>query len=49
MTQRLELQKLLNAAPVGARQWRVIICCFLVVMLDGFDTGGDWFHRPGYP
>ena len=37
MAQRRELQTLLNAAPVGALQWRVIICCFLVVMLDGFD------------
>ncbi|QGN38889.1 MFS transporter [Klebsiella oxytoca] len=46
MTQRLELQKLLNAAPVGARQWRVIICCFLVVMLDGFDTAAIGFIAP---
>lgn len=46
MTQRLELQKLLNAVPVGARQWRVIICCFLVVMLDGFDTAAIGFIAP---
>ena len=46
MTQRLELQKLLNAAPVDARQWRVIICCFLVVMLDGFDTAAIGFIAP---
>ncbi|MEZ7213145.1 MFS transporter [Klebsiella spallanzanii] len=46
MTQRLELQTLLNAVPVGARQWRVIICCFLVVMLDGFDTAAIGFIAP---
>ena len=38
MTQRRDLQALIDAAPVGKMQWRVIICCFLVVMLDGFDT-----------
>ncbi|WP_434639735.1 MFS transporter [Klebsiella sp. I138] len=46
MTQRRELQTLLNAAPIGARQWRVIICCFLVVMLDGFDTAAIGFIAP---
>lgn len=46
MTQRRELQTLLDAAPVGARQWRVIICCFLVVMLDGFDTAAIGFIAP---
>ncbi|WP_223737812.1 hypothetical protein, partial [Escherichia coli] len=35
MTQRRDLQALIDAAPVGKMQWRVIICCFLVVMLDG--------------
>ncbi|MDQ8600750.1 MFS transporter, partial [Klebsiella aerogenes] len=46
MAQRRELQTLLNAAPVGALQWRVIICCFLVVMLDGFDTAAIGFIAP---
>lgn len=46
MTQRRELQTLLDAAPIGARQWRVIICCFLVVMLDGFDTAAIGFIAP---
>lgn len=46
MAQQRELQTLLNAAPVGALQWRVIICCFLVVMLDGFDTAAIGFIAP---
>ncbi len=43
MTQRRDLQALIDAAPVGKMQWRVIICCFLVVMLDGFDTAAIGF------
>lgn len=46
MTQRRELQALIDAAPVSKTQWRVIICCFLVVMLDGFDTAAIGFIAP---
>ncbi|WP_054177510.1 MFS transporter [Trabulsiella odontotermitis] len=46
MTQRRELQALIDAAPVGKVQWHVIICCFLVVMLDGFDTAAIGFIAP---
>ena len=46
MTQRRELQALIDAAPIGKMQWRVIICCFLVVMLDGFDTAAIGFIAP---
>ena len=46
MTQRRELQALIDAAPIGALQWRVIICCFLVVMMDGFDTAAIGFIAP---
>ncbi|HGH5979194.1 TPA: MFS transporter [Kluyvera georgiana] len=46
MTQRRELQALIDAAPIGAMQWLVIICCFLVVMMDGFDTAAIDFIAP---
>ena len=46
MKQRRELQALIDAAPIGAMQWRVIICCFLVVMMDGFDTAAIGFIAP---
>ncbi|SUG19364.1 n-hydroxybenzoate transporter [Salmonella enterica subsp. arizonae] len=46
MTQRRDLQALIHAAPVGKMQCRVIICCFLVVMLDGFDTAAIGFIAP---
>ncbi|WP_061709728.1 3-hydroxybenzoate transporter MhbT [Pseudenterobacter timonensis] len=46
MMQRRELQALIDVAPIGAMQWRVIICCFLVVMLDGFDTAAIGFIAP---
>lgn len=46
MTLRRELQVLIDSAPVSAIQWRVIICCFLVVMMDGFDTAAIGFIAP---
>lgn len=46
MTQRLDLQALIDAAPISGIQWRVIICCFLVVMTDGFDTAAIGFIAP---
>jgi AAHS family 4-hydroxybenzoate transporter-like MFS transporter len=46
MTQRRDLQALIDAAPIGKTQWRVIICCFLVVMFDGFDTAAIGFIAP---
>ncbi|WP_273876343.1 MFS transporter, partial [Serratia marcescens] len=46
MTQRRDLQALIDAAPIGKTQWRVILCCFLVVMLDGFDTAAIGFIAP---
>ena len=46
MTQRRELQALIDVAPIGKMQWRVIICCFMVVMMDGFDTAAIGFIAP---
>ncbi|QLR43328.1 aromatic acid/H+ symport family MFS transporter [Enterobacter sp. RHBSTW-00994] len=46
MTQECDLQALIDKAPVGRMQWQVIICCFLVVMLDGFDTAAIGFIAP---
>ena len=46
MTQRRELLALIDVAPIGKMQWRVIICCFLVVMMDGFDTAAIGFIAP---
>ncbi|MBJ3815425.1 aromatic acid/H+ symport family MFS transporter [Shimwellia pseudoproteus] len=46
MTLRRDLQTLIDSAPVSAIQWRVIICCFLVVMMDGFDTAAIGFIAP---
>lgn len=46
MVQQRDLQALIDAAPVSALQWRVIACCFLVVMMDGFDTAAIGFIAP---
>ncbi|WP_058913831.1 MFS transporter [Entomohabitans teleogrylli] len=44
--QRCDLQALIDASPIRAIQWRVVICCFLVVMMDGFDTAAIGFIAP---
>lgn len=46
MVQQRDLQAIIDAAPVSALQWRVIACCFLVVMMDGFDTAAIGFIAP---
>lgn len=46
MTHRRDLQVLIDTAPISRVQWRVILCCFMVVMLDGFDTAAIGFIAP---
>lgn len=42
----MTIQEVIDGAPVSAFQWRVLICCFLVVTLDGFDTASIGFIAP---
>ncbi|MBW7983146.1 3-hydroxybenzoate transporter MhbT [Enterobacillus tribolii] len=42
----MTIQEVIDAAPVSAFQWRVLVCCFLVVTLDGFDTAAIGFIAP---
>lgn len=38
LSNRVDLSRAINDAPIGAFQWRLILLLFLVAMLDGFDT-----------
>ncbi|CDH31063.1 MFS transporter [Xenorhabdus bovienii] len=42
----MTVQEVIDAAPVSRYQWQVLICCFLVVTFDGFDTASIGFIAP---
>lgn len=42
----LNVQTLLNESPFSRYQWMVFILCFLIVLLDGFDTAAIGFIAP---
>lgn len=37
-TSNIDIRGLLDEQPMSGLQWRVIVLCFLVALLDGFDT-----------
>ncbi|MDV3443937.1 hypothetical protein R0G64_31610, partial [Pseudomonas otitidis] len=39
----------INAQPLSAYQWRVVLLCFLIVFLDGLDTAAMGFIAPAMP
>ncbi len=48
MTQRpaIDVQTLLNDSRVSAFQWTIYVLCFMIVLLDGFDTAAIGFIAP---
>ena len=46
VTAPLDVQVLLDRAPFGAFRWRVFVLCFLIVLLDGFDTAAIGYIAP---
>lgn len=42
----LDVQAFINAHPLSAYQWRVMLLCFLIVFLDGLDTAAMGFIAP---
>jgi MFS transporter, AAHS family, 4-hydroxybenzoate transporter len=42
----IDLQDVINSHPVSPLQKRVILLCFLVVAIDGFDTAAVGFIAP---
>ncbi len=45
-TGTLDVQSFINAQPLSAYQWRVVLLCFLIVFLDGLDTAAMGFIAP---
>ncbi len=43
---QLDVQKLLNEHPFSAYQWLIFALCFVIVMLDGFDTAAIGYIAP---
>ena len=48
MTRRapIDVQTLLNESRFGAFQWSIAVLCFLIVLLDGFDTAAIGYIAP---
>lgn len=46
MSQTVDVQEFINAHPYSAFQKRILVLCFLVVALDGFDTALVGFIAP---
>ncbi len=42
----LDVQAFINAQPLTAYQWRIVLLCFLIVFLDGLDTAAMGFIAP---
>lgn len=42
----INVQILINSSPFGAYQWLVFVLCFLIVLLDGFDTAAIGYIAP---
>ncbi|MDO4230584.1 MAG: aromatic acid/H+ symport family MFS transporter [Lautropia sp.] len=43
---RLDVEALLDRAPFGGYQWLIFALCFLIVLLDGFDTAAIGYIAP---
>jgi MFS transporter, AAHS family, 4-hydroxybenzoate transporter len=53
---RLDIEQVIDAAPLGPLHWRVLILCALVTLLDGYDIqamaaitptlAADWHVQP---
>lgn len=42
----MDVQKLINERPFGNFQWSVFAMCFVIVLMDGFDTAAIGFIAP---
>ncbi len=42
----INVQEFLNAQPFSSFQWRIFALCFVIVLLDGFDTAAIGFIAP---
>ena len=42
----VDVQTFINEQPFGGFQWLVFLMCFVIVLLDGFDTAAIGFIAP---
>ena len=40
------LDELIDTKPIGALQWRVVVLCFLLAVIDGFDASSIGYVAP---
>jgi MFS transporter, AAHS family, 4-hydroxybenzoate transporter len=45
-SQAVNVQSLLNELPLSLYQWLIFVLCFLIVLLDGFDTAAIGYIAP---
>ena len=45
-TSVVNVQTFINEQPFGGFQWLVFFMCFVIVLLDGFDTAAIGFIAP---
>ncbi|WP_220347523.1 hypothetical protein [Chromobacterium violaceum] len=43
---QLDVGDLINRQRFSARQWRILMLCFLIVLCDGFDTAAIGYIAP---
>jgi AAHS family 4-hydroxybenzoate transporter-like MFS transporter len=46
MDHKLDVQEFLNQHPFSPFQWRIFALCFVIVLMDGFDTAAIGFIAP---
>lgn len=46
MSRSIELRPILNRTPLGMFRWRVVLACWLIAVLDGFDVQSMAFVAP---
>jgi MFS transporter, AAHS family, 4-hydroxybenzoate transporter len=42
----VNVEKLMNEQPFGGFHWLIFVMCFVIVLLDGFDTAAIGFLAP---
>lgn len=46
MSRTIELRSILNRRPLGSYRWRIVVACWLIAVLDGFDVQSMAFIAP---
>ena len=44
--QSVDLDEIIDSRPIGALQWRVVVICFFLAVIDGFDASSIGYVAP---